>query len=449
MRQSITISVYRLRAWAAFAGFPRQMRAIFALLAIQAEQGGGIVRASYKDIATAMRSNEETARHGIRWLKAHEMIMADNSTRPMEIDFTPEDTWLSGQIQPLIEELSGQIQPVSVQIQPLMDNLTGQIQPLTAPISGWIQPDNRPDPATSHQPLRGDHDHGLVGDPDHGVVLPADIREAISKIHLNRDARVTHQAIVRALEDIGFDVQIEHPVPDNGSSRRGRIDVYAIRQGRILALEADWRSAREKSAFKLRQVDATWRVIVTRDGTSSGALTGGIELIGLRVNAPRPQKPKCEPKPLDAKAEERVSILGTLRSMLGRKQYYVGVDHIHLRQIQIAQDRGLSQEAIEQALHGFISASLGSGRTVEQLDQPWLVGKALKDADELRQAEALVRSEVSAEPAGNVIDLRSLPQGRCDYCREMVRGTDLEEAFRRHCQEKHPHTTAPRLVRFS
>lgn len=99
--------------------------------------------------------------------------------------------------------------------------------------------------------------------PPAGRERQAVILTAISQAEGN-DAASLQSSICTALRAIGFEVKAEYPVPDRGDGRPGRVDIYAVSGSEVYAIEADWRNTREKSAFKLRQLDA-FRVIALRD----------------------------------------------------------------------------------------------------------------------------------------------------------------------------------------
>lgn len=95
--------------------------------------------------------------------------------------------------------------------------------------------------------------------------LPAADVERLESLHVPDDAGETQRIVCEELRDMGFDVRTEHPVPDRGDGHGGRIDVLATRDGKLLAIEIDRESPREKSIYKLMQCEADEKLILLRD----------------------------------------------------------------------------------------------------------------------------------------------------------------------------------------
>lgn len=436
-----------LRALATFEGFGRGERAMFALMALQADQGGvPIIRSSYDDLARGMGADREAARHAIRWLKAREIIHVDSSTRPMAIAFLDRARWLSGQIQPLKDgensshvagsvRISGQIQPDTVQNQPLISGQNSTDKRTNSATYGNTNKEDNGWDITNNQPTTASMVSRTAVREDLPADVPIEIRQAIQSVPLGYDAAETHRMIGRALERIGFQVRNEYPVADRGDGHSGRIDIYAVRGTEVLALESDWQSPREKSAFKLRQVAATWRAIVTRDGTASGAFVGINAVIGLKAEKPKKKPPKPKEPTTNPEVAERGEILAFLRSLLGRGANWA-LDVAHLKGIGQARGKGYDRDAIEQALHQFIEGRRADGASAEMLDQPWLVPRAMQDWEALAVADrAASAAEEPSKPAKIVA---------CTYCRERIKAplAEIEGAFAAHVAKEHPDVPA-------
>jgi hypothetical protein len=81
------------------------------------------------------------------------------------------------------------------------------------------------------------------------------------------DAKAAHDKITEWLGNLGYDCHKEIWVDDRGDGRRGRIDIVASNNAHTLAIEIDRLTPREKSVFKLKQVNGVIRIILLR-GTS-------------------------------------------------------------------------------------------------------------------------------------------------------------------------------------
>lgn len=69
--------------------------------------------------------------------------------------------------------------------------------------------------------------------------------------------------IVSILSNLGK-VRRQVVVNDRGDGRRGRIDIVAEINGKVIAIEIDRKSPRKKSIFKLHNFDADERYTMTR-----------------------------------------------------------------------------------------------------------------------------------------------------------------------------------------
>ena len=102
--------------------------------------------------------------------------------------------------------------------------------------------------------------------------LPEDVQTAFNTLQAPDDATATHKLVSSTLINLGFDVTNEYPVTDRGDGRRGRIDVFAERNGCRIAIEIDQSTPRVKSVFKLKSIENCFRLILLRnyDGNPHG-----------------------------------------------------------------------------------------------------------------------------------------------------------------------------------
>ncbi len=53
------------------------------------------------------------------------------------------------------------------------------------------------------------------------------------------------------LEKQGYSIRYEYPVLNRGDKKKGRIDIVAYKDNKSIGIEADFKSPRKKSIFKL------------------------------------------------------------------------------------------------------------------------------------------------------------------------------------------------------
>jgi hypothetical protein len=287
----------RLRTWARYPEFQRGERAMFAILALQAEQGVEDVRITQAELADMIGLDPDSTRQALKWLRAREIIEIDNSIRPIAISIQPEERWFRSE--------------------------TGGITPVTGDIHPGVNP-----PVTGYgYPVSDDH----VG--DHGSPM-----------------KPTNQQPTPQPEEV---IQLARQEKPKGLSRKKRA----------------------------REVEQ--------------------EVV-----------------------DERKQIINMLRLYLGRR-HFEEIDRVHLRQITFAQRDGRSRQEIETALHGFIEARRKGGYPMADIDQEWLVGRALKDFDELKvdipdAIPEILASRVN-EPWTKI--------RRCPLCAEKIEGIDDEDVL--------------------
>lgn len=88
------------------------------------------------------------------------------------------------------------------------------------------------------------------------------------------NAKAAHDKVIEWLTGLGYDCQREVYVDDRGDGRRGRIDLVAINDKHMLAIEIDQLTPREKSVFKLKQVDGFIKIILLRGITNHQSIPG-------------------------------------------------------------------------------------------------------------------------------------------------------------------------------
>lgn len=104
------------------------------------------------------------------------------------------------------------------------------------------------------------------------------------------NARKAQEAVASYLETIGFDCRLEIPVENRGDGKAGRIDIVAIKDGMTAAIEIDRGSVREKSVFKLSQMEGAIKVAIVRDGEVQSV--PGVDLV-LSLKTDRTDKFDC------------------------------------------------------------------------------------------------------------------------------------------------------------
>lgn len=111
--------------------------------------------------------------------------------------------------------------------------------------------------------------------PDYeaGQAVISIIRSVIWPDH----AATLHAYVGRALQAEGFKVTYEFKTRSLGDPRDGRIDLLAVRNGGVVAIELDTRRPRKRSLLKLRLADA-FRLIVLR-GVEGYDVPEGIDAV--------------------------------------------------------------------------------------------------------------------------------------------------------------------------
>jgi hypothetical protein len=94
----------------------------------------------------------------------------------------------------------------------------------------------------------------------------SDFKKTIEKVTIPDDAKQARGLIAGALSDSGFDCSKEFRVENRGDGKRGKIDIYASKSGLNYAIEINGDTLRQKSVFKLGQVDGAFKIILLRSG---------------------------------------------------------------------------------------------------------------------------------------------------------------------------------------
>jgi len=141
-------------------------------------------------------------------------------------------------------------------------------------------------------------------DPPISTQRVDDIQRAISILqNLPRggNAKALQDTAASRLAEAGYAVETEHKVKDRGDGHPGAIDILVNAQPPI-AIELDRRAPREKSLFKLRQINGH-RIIVLREGPNQPPPDGITRVIGLQPLGDPPlefggaQRPFSQPEP--------------------------------------------------------------------------------------------------------------------------------------------------------
>lgn len=302
-------------AMASYQDFSLGERALHALMALS-EFPGTEMAVSQAEIAAVMRVDPETARNGVRWLKARRIVDVDNSFRPARITIADRAAWVSS-----ANEVSGENQPK----QAVKSNqISGVIQPPKAVKS---YRDKRCNSTANGAPTKEDHDRDLE----------------------------TNQPTTN------------HEIGSPGGDRLTR---------QVTRLS---KKARDE----------------------------------LEANLAR--------------------VIAFVRAVIGRKQF-TEMDRVHMRAINRALAKGISPDAIEEAVHGLVEARKIGGEDPRQQDQPWLVGLALKEA---RILDAAGQIEAAAPVPPPIAKIKIVV---CEYCRDKIRAPEeeIDEEFRRHAEDWHP-----------
>jgi hypothetical protein len=94
----------------------------------------------------------------------------------------------------------------------------------------------------------------------------SDFKKIIEKVTISDDAKQARGLIASALSGSGFDCSKEFRVENRGDGKRGKIDIYASKGGVNYAIEINGDTLRQKSVFKLGQVDSAFKIILLRSG---------------------------------------------------------------------------------------------------------------------------------------------------------------------------------------
>ena len=101
-------------------------------------------------------------------------------------------------------------------------------------------------------------------------------------LEVSDNASDCHREVLSAMQDAGFDCDIEYPVEDRGDGHGGRIDIFASRSGLRYAIEIDRGTAREKSVFKLQHLPPDIVKIILLRGGDTDCMKDGIHYFSLR-----------------------------------------------------------------------------------------------------------------------------------------------------------------------
>lgn len=107
----------------------------------------------------------------------------------------------------------------------------------------------------------------------------------LSKIEVTDDARAAGLAVVSALEANGYICQSGAPVPTRGGGPKytGRIGIVAAKDGTVIAMEIDRKSARKKSLYKLTAYPCDFRLVLLMGGEERKPPEGIDAVIPLHV----------------------------------------------------------------------------------------------------------------------------------------------------------------------
>lgn len=131
-----------------------------------------------------------------------------------------------------------------------------ETDPVTGPVSSGLAEQNRTATRNervskaNHKPITNNQENTNTHPyPPKGGNLLAELVEMLPVGRM--DARQFHDAFMSAMRDRGWSVAEEHPVPDRGDGRPGRIDIRAERNGVAVGIELDREHPRRKSIVKL------------------------------------------------------------------------------------------------------------------------------------------------------------------------------------------------------
>lgn len=371
------------RQWARFDDFPKPVRALYALKALQMEQGGVSVTTSVSEIAEIIGLGLDGASKALSWLKQRRMVVVVGPQRPLTIQLAPEFEWKTDAI------------PESI--------------PEAPPITQALMSFSKTDSIDSGARL-----------PDMATI---ENRKRLSKVK-NSSEPGCQERQAQAFE-VAKSGKVSLPgVANSGCQDRQAQDnppptlppcfpphppynppTHPPAQGKIIAMKA----AAEPQ------------------------------------KPPRRATPQ-ERNAAKGKAAERIAtVIEEIRVLLGRTaNSYRAVDSAHLRHIKSALQEGLTEEQIQEAIARFIhfETRLNGGNV--SLDQPWLVPKALEGwrVHEAVKAKATLRVEpAKIHYLGTVVCDLCRKQLRKATTREEGK-VILDE----HLVHEHPHAKSTRVI---
>ncbi|WP_068370857.1 hypothetical protein [Kerstersia gyiorum] len=108
----------------------------------------------------------------------------------------------------------------------------------------------------------------------HPLPFPAvrELLESCSKLAQGETAREFQESFAEALRDAGCELTLEYSVGDRGDGRDGKVDIL-VTSPAVIGIELDRVSVREKSIFKLGQVDG-YRVAILRSVSQADTPAG-------------------------------------------------------------------------------------------------------------------------------------------------------------------------------
>ena len=135
-------------------------------------------------------------------------------------------------------------------------------------------------PTSPNNPPGGEEEKKSSGKrKEKGIIF---MQKKLREIVVENDVAICHQQIVDFLTAHGFYCQKEYPVCDRGDGRKGRIDIYAIKDGVEYGIEIDFLSPRKKSVIKLNSLENdVVKIILLRGGKKQEI--PGILVIPLNV----------------------------------------------------------------------------------------------------------------------------------------------------------------------
>lgn len=126
--------------------------------------------------------------------------------------------------------------------------------------------------------------------------------ERCARTASTEDATAFHDGFMQALRREGWTLTAEHEVEDRGDGRRGRIDVL-VTSPVVVGIELDRCSVREKSTFKLGQIDG-YRVAILREVANHEDVAGLDAVICCGTKPKRERKARVSLKTFVAKCTE-------------------------------------------------------------------------------------------------------------------------------------------------